>query len=77
MLTLINTFHGTETRVRAKAGDHISRRVERRIWRDLCGRTDCVCGGAGGVRGGNYVLVHRTYWPNAADGKPYTVEARA
>ena len=77
MLTLVNTFHGTETQIRATPGAHVSRRVERRAWRALCGVRDCTCGGAGGVRGGEYVLTCRTAWPEPVGGKPYTVERRA
>ena len=73
MTTFENTLHNTTATVRASVGDRISRRTERRVWKDLCGIEGCTCAGAGGVRGGDTVIV--TYWPN--DGKPFVIEARA
>lgn len=77
MLTLANTFHGTKARIRATPGAHVSRRTERRVWRALCGMEGCTCSGAGGVRGGAYVLTCRTAWPEQVGGRPFTVERRA
>ena len=54
-VTLVNDFHGTLTIVVPKHGQ-ITRRVERRAYRDLCGFSDCVCSGYAGVRGGLYYV---------------------
>jgi hypothetical protein len=76
MTTLENTFHNTTVCVRAMPGDTLSRAQVRRAWKALCGWKDCTCGGAGGVRGGAYVITCRTYWPDPADGRPYRLERR-
>jgi hypothetical protein len=77
MLTLVNTFHDTTARLRAVPGDTLSAAQERRLRKTLCGMQGCTCSGAGGVRGGDYVVTIRTYWPAAPDGRPYVVEPRA
>ena len=52
-IELINEFHGTTARIRPRLDRTVSRRTERRVWRELCGMTDCGCGS---VRGGRYYL---------------------
>lgn len=64
-ITLSNDFHGTESTVRPVAitegrnkGFHkISRATALRLRRELCGRTDCKCGGDFGQRGGAALVV--------------------
>jgi hypothetical protein len=55
-LTLTNSFHNTEARVRPiPQGDgysFISRKTALRLRRELCGVTGCTCGGEFGQRGG-------------------------
>lgn len=59
-ITLINEFHNTEATVIPQeipegrfAGLHrISRKTAMRLRRELCGNSDCVCGGNFGERGG-------------------------
>ena len=62
---LTNDFHGTKTNVvlqpvtegMFKGLYKISRNVAQRCWRDLCGRSGCVCGDNFGARGGTYLAV--------------------
>ena len=51
MITLKNEFHNTETRVRAQIGDTLTRNQTYRAARNLCGISDCLCGGEAGQRG--------------------------
>ena len=51
MITLKNEFHNTETRVRAQIGDTLTGNQTYRAARNLCGISDCVCGGEAGQRG--------------------------
>ena len=51
MITLKNEFHNTETRVRAQIGDTLTGNQMSRAARNLCGFSDCVCGGEAGQRG--------------------------
>ena len=51
MITLKNEFHNTETRVRAQIGDTLTVDQTRRAARNLCGISDCLCGGEAGQRG--------------------------
>jgi len=65
MITLTNNFHNTAARVRPmpvadgrfKEYHKISRATARRVRAQLCGSTDCVCGGTFGERGGVYLQV--------------------
>jgi len=64
-ITLSNDFHNTEATVRPVAiteGRHkglhkISRKTALRLRSELCGRTDCKCGGDFGQRGGAVLVV--------------------
>lgn len=56
MLTITNSFHGTEATIRAKVGDEVSRATLRRVWRKLCGVETCTCGREDGSRGSRYYL---------------------
>lgn len=48
MITITNDFHNTEARVR---GLELSPATVRRVRRELCGISDCTCGGVLGQRG--------------------------
>jgi len=57
-LTLTNSYHGTETTLRAKRVRFSSLgawRISKRAWRDahrrLCGMADCECGDPGDFTG--------------------------
>ena len=51
-LTIRNDFHRTKARVRASRGvAHLSRQIERRVRRQLCGISGCKCGGILSERG--------------------------
>jgi hypothetical protein len=60
-ITLSNEFHSTEATVipqliadgRFKGYYKISRKVAMRLRNELCGMSDCSCGGNFGERGGN------------------------
>lgn len=70
-MTLINDFHGTYTVVRPRSAgggpDTISRAVERRVWRALCGMPECQCSGYAGVRDDRTTVELETW--SADDGK--------
>ena len=77
-ITLSNEFHRTEASFRPVAingGLHkISRNTALRLRRELCGRTDCKCGGTFGERGGEYLAVinedrDRNYIVDLAQGR--------
>jgi len=45
-VTLVNDFHGTTCAIRLKRGDNtLSKGQYNRVWYELCGMTDCHCGG--------------------------------
>ena len=47
IVTLTNSFHNTEVRVRLQKGaflDSLTKSQERRVWAKLCGSNDCTCG---------------------------------
>jgi len=54
MMTLINSFHDTEIRVRPE-GPNLSPRQVRRAHSALCGSADCECSGPAGERGPQYL----------------------
>jgi hypothetical protein len=60
-ITLTNQFHGTEATMIAKpvSGNtyRISGRTVKRVRADLCGNSDCLCGGNFGERGRQSVSV--------------------
>jgi len=81
-ITLSNDFHNTEAKVRPVAiteGRHkglhkISRSTALRLRRELCGMTDCKCGGDFGQRGGAVIVVvnedsDRNYIVDLAQGR--------
>jgi len=44
MMTIKNTFHRTETKIRAKLGEQLTASQTRRASRKLCGVEGCACG---------------------------------
>jgi hypothetical protein len=64
-IRLINEFHNTEATVmpqlvtdgRFKGYYRVSRKTAMRLRRELCGVTDCCCGGPFGERGGDPIRV--------------------
>ena len=53
MTELTNNFHDTAAKIRASAGETVSRRTYLRTMRELCGSDTCKCDG---FRGGRYRL---------------------
>ena len=53
-IRLTNEFHETSAWVRK--ADTLSARTIHRVWRALCGMSDCRCSGDGGVRGGDWLI---------------------
>jgi hypothetical protein len=63
-ITLTNSFHGTEARVRPvperKGVGYISRKTALRLRRELCGIEGCTCGGEFGERGDHLEVIGQT-----------------
>lgn len=55
MITLTNSFHGTQVALRANPGEWLSRRQIQRARRALCGVKGCTCGGFAGERGPQWI----------------------
>jgi len=75
LLTIRNDFHGTEAKVRAPGGvAYLSRQIERRVRRQLCGIAGCKCGGILGERGPQEVTIG--FWSATGAMQPFVkVEA--
>jgi len=44
MITIKNTFHNSEARVRVSLGEELTVSQTKRAARQLCGVSDCTCG---------------------------------
>ena len=53
-VTYSNDFHATSHAANKRLGDMVTRRYVNDVDRALCGMSNCVCGGTGGVRGSTY-----------------------
>jgi len=57
MTKFTNSFHKTETTVRANVGDTVSLASYQRVKRQLCGVRGCKCGNPDGTRDSRFSLV--------------------
>lgn len=53
-INLNNTFHMSTASAHLRDDGTVSRRVARRLRRDLCGSDECACSGYLGERGGEW-----------------------
>lgn len=44
-ITIKNHFHGTQSQINGNVGDKLSKAQESKLFKALCGMTDCTCGG--------------------------------
>lgn len=75
MITLQNDFHNTNTTLRCDLGSSLSKSQIRRARKNLCGISECTCGGNLGERGNQGVEIHHEGWND--DGEDIRIYALA